>query len=224
MNKNKIICIINARSGSKRLKNKNIRKFYGKPLIYWTINSAIKSKVFSKVFVNTDSREIALIAKNFGADVPFLRPKYLSQDLTSSADSTHFFLKNLNISFDSFSLLQPTSPLRTKNDIINFHKFIESQQFRSALTLSKLHNSSSKVYALTKNHHIRIVRKNNNNSIVNNHYYLNGSMYYNNINSFLRYKKFIFTYTKGYIMKDINSVDIDTYEDFKIAKEFFRYI
>ena len=70
-----ITCIIPARSGSKRIKNKNIKKFFGKPLIYYSIKLALKNKKFNKVIVSTDSKKIARIAKKLGASVPFLRSK-----------------------------------------------------------------------------------------------------------------------------------------------------
>ena len=69
------IAIIPARIGSKRIKQKNIKIFKGKPLIYYSINAAKKSKVFDKILVSTDSEKIGEIARKYGADVPFLRPK-----------------------------------------------------------------------------------------------------------------------------------------------------
>ena len=74
------ICLIPAREGSKRIKNKNIKKFFGKPIIYWSIKAAKKSKCFSRIIVSTDSKKISKIAKKYGAEVPFLRPKNLSGD------------------------------------------------------------------------------------------------------------------------------------------------
>ena len=73
----KCICIIPARSGSKRIKNKNIKLFFGKPIIYYSIKAAIKSKCFSDVFVSTDSIKIKKISEKYGAKVKFLRPKNL---------------------------------------------------------------------------------------------------------------------------------------------------
>ena len=72
---NKPICIIAARAGSKRIKNKNVVNFFGKPLISYPIRVAIKSRLFEKVVVSTDSLKIAKIAKKYGAEVPFLRKK-----------------------------------------------------------------------------------------------------------------------------------------------------
>ena len=74
------IAIIPARAGSKRIKNKNIKLFRGKPIIYYSINAAKKSKIFQKIIVSTDSEKIKKISEKYGAEVPFLRPKYLSDD------------------------------------------------------------------------------------------------------------------------------------------------
>ena len=222
MNKSKLICIINARSGSKRIKNKNIITFYDKPLIYWTINAAKKSKIFNEIYVNTDSELISKISKEYGAKVPFIRPKELAQDMTTSVDSTVFFIENLNISFDYFSLLQPTSPLRTKNDIINFHNFVEKNNFKSAVTLSLLQNNSSNAYGISRGYSLKLL-DNKEINIYKKKYYFNGSIYYNNVYSFLRYQRFIFTYTKGYIMNRTNSIDIDTLDDLQIAKKYFKH-
>ena len=82
----KNLAIIPARGGSKGLKNKNILKFNNKPLLAWSIIAAKKSKLFSKIIVSTDSKKIAVIAKKYGAEVPFLRPKKLSSDRSKSVD------------------------------------------------------------------------------------------------------------------------------------------
>ena len=74
------LCVIPARGGSKRIPKKNIKNFCGKPIILWSIEEAIKSKCFEKIIVSTDDEEIANLAKNYGAEVPFIRPKKLSGD------------------------------------------------------------------------------------------------------------------------------------------------
>lgn len=96
--KKKVICIIPARGGSKGLKLKNLRKINGKPLIYYPIEAAIRSKVCDKIFVSTDSEKIARVAKKLGADVPFLRKKSFSGDLVTT-EST---LKNALLEYENF--------------------------------------------------------------------------------------------------------------------------
>lgn len=114
---NKIIAIIPARSGSKGLKDKNIKDLNGKPLIAYTIEAAKQSRVFDSVFVSTDSEKYAQIAREYGAQVPFLRSSENSGDKAGSWDVVREVLAKLNEKFDIVVLLQPTSPLRTAQHI-----------------------------------------------------------------------------------------------------------
>jgi len=121
MDKQSYLIIIPARKGSKSIKNKNIKLFCGKPLIYWTIILAIKSNL-GRVVVSTDSKKIQKYALSLGAESPFLRPEKLAQDNSPSESVVNHainFYKEKNINFDYFILLQPTSPFRVKNDLIN---------------------------------------------------------------------------------------------------------
>ena len=88
----KTICVIPARGGSKRIPRKNIKKFHGKPLIAWSISCALKSGIFENIFVSTDDKEIADIAEEYGAKVPFLRPKDISDDYATDKDVLNHFL------------------------------------------------------------------------------------------------------------------------------------
>lgn len=116
----KILAIIPARAGSKRLPLKNIKPIFGKPLVAWTVEQALQCKYFNKVIVSTDCKDIAGIAESHGAEVPFMRPDELSQDHSSSMDLVEHALTALSVkgeSFDIVALLEPTSPLRFKSDL-----------------------------------------------------------------------------------------------------------
>jgi CMP-N,N'-diacetyllegionaminic acid synthase len=118
MNKN--IVLIPARSGSKRIKNKNLKVCGGKPLIYWTLKAAQNAKNINEIYVSTDSNKIANFCKKEGAIIPFIRPRKLSNSKTEMLDVLkHFnqYLIESNIKCDSITLLQPTSPLRKPSDI-----------------------------------------------------------------------------------------------------------
>ena len=119
-NNSKILTIIPARSGSKRLKNKNILDLAGRPLVHWTIDAALNSK-FGKnhCYVSTDCEKIKSIAQNCGATIPFLRPLSLAADKAPTFDVIKHMIDNLDESFNYILLLQPTSPLRTAEDIDN---------------------------------------------------------------------------------------------------------
>jgi len=116
INGKKLLALIPARGGSKRLPRKNILDFVGKPLIAWTIEAALNSKYIDRVVVSTDDKEIADISKKYGADVPFMRPVELAEDSASSIDTILHSLNLLSIQegeYEYLILLQPTSPLRT---------------------------------------------------------------------------------------------------------------
>jgi CMP-N-acetylneuraminic acid synthetase len=118
----KVLGIITARGGSKGIKRKNIVSLAGKPLIYYTIQAAKKSKLLTNFIVSTEDKKIAAIAKKYGASVPFLRPKKLAKDDTKSIDVIKNIIKKLeknNEFYDAVIILQPTSPLRTGIDIDN---------------------------------------------------------------------------------------------------------
>ena len=114
------IAIILARSGSKRLPQKNILEFGEKPMIAWTIEAAIKSKKFDKVLVSTDDEKIANIASNYNAEVPFLRTEAFD-DLSTSSDATYSaFLQaetHWGLEFNIIAQLMANCPLRTAQDI-----------------------------------------------------------------------------------------------------------
>jgi len=112
----KQIAVIPARSGSKGLKDKNIKVLNGKPMMAYTIEAALNSKLFDCVHVSTDSAQYASIAKQYGADVPFLRDKELADSKASTWDALRDVIqkyKEAGREFDAVTLLQPTSPLRS---------------------------------------------------------------------------------------------------------------
>lgn len=131
MYKNKtILGLIPARGGSKGLPRKNIKTLLGKPLIAWSIEQAINSKHVDYIYVSTEDNEIAEISKDFGAEIPFMRPENLAKDSTSTIDVVYHVIdefKSIGKHFDIVALLEPTSPLRKKNDLdLALEKLIES--------------------------------------------------------------------------------------------------
>ena len=124
----KVVVIIPARSGSKSLPKKNILPLNGKPLLCYSVSYALKSNLVNKVIVSTDSEEFAEIAKNCGADVPFLRPAKISMDNTRDYPFMRHaldYLDSVGDVYDIYILLRPTSPLRPEGlieksiDILN---------------------------------------------------------------------------------------------------------
>ena len=116
----KILAIIPARGGSKGLPRKNIRNLLGVPLLAWTIKQAMDCNYIDRVYVSTDSEEIAQVGREFGAQIPELRPKELAEDSSSTADLVNYIIDKLEKqgeAFDYIVLLEPTSPMRKKDDI-----------------------------------------------------------------------------------------------------------
>ena len=110
LDKTKCLAIIPARAGSKRIPLKNIKNFFGKPIISYSINSAKDSGLFSDIIVSTDSKEIAEVANKFGAKTPFLRPKNISDDFTPVIDVTKHALKELDQSYRYVCVIYATAP------------------------------------------------------------------------------------------------------------------
>lgn len=116
----RIVGLIPARAGSKRVPNKNVLRLHGHPLLAYTISAALDSGVFEKVIVSTDSDEYAQIALHYGAEVPFLRPNSLAQDSSADIGWVAHALENLALigyEFEIFSILRPTSPFRNASTI-----------------------------------------------------------------------------------------------------------
>ena len=116
------LCVIPARGGSKRIPRKNIRLFRGKPIISWSIQAALSSKCVDRIIVSTDDIEIAAVAKECGAELPFIRPAYLSDDFTGTKEVINHAIDALSIdlsSSDQICCLYATAPFTSELDIIN---------------------------------------------------------------------------------------------------------
>ncbi len=128
----KVLGIITARGGSKAIPNKNIVIVGGKPLLAWTIIEARKSAKIDRIIVTTDNQKIAEVAKEYGAEVPFLRPAELAKDDTPSIDpiihAVKWFIEQENYQPDYVMCLQPTSPFRTSNDIDSAIKLAQEKK------------------------------------------------------------------------------------------------
>lgn len=124
------IAIIPARGGSKRVPHKNIIDFYGKPLIYYTIEAAKRSNIFDKIIVSTDSELIADVSFKYGAEVPFLREKF-ADDITpvslATIDCLNRIEKYYNFQYETVFQLMANCPLRDENNIINCYSYFEKE-------------------------------------------------------------------------------------------------
>ena len=136
-----MIAIIPARGGSKGIPNKNIKQLSGKPLIAYTIEAAKNAKSLKKIILSTDDQEIAKIARNYGVEVPFMRPKELATDDALAIDNYIYTIERLNSKlrepYESFVVLQPTSPLRTALDIDNAVRIFRENNADSVVSVSE---------------------------------------------------------------------------------------
>ena len=156
----KILAIIPARGGSKSVPRKNIRELNGKPLIAYTIEAAKKIKdKFHRIIVSTDDEKIAKISKDYGADVPFIRPNNLAEDKTPTypvlQHAVHFVEKQDSINIDLIMLLQPTTPFRTTEDILNCLQLSQSSNTDSVISVVQVFS-----------HHPILMKKIENNRLV----------------------------------------------------------
>lgn len=140
----KNIAVIPARSGSKGLPDKNIRPVNGKPLLAYTIEAAFESGCFDTVHVSTDSEHYAEIARQYGADVPFLRSAALATDTASTWDAVREVLARydeLGKRFDTMMLMQPTTPLRTAEDVKAAYSLLQKKQAKSVIAVCEVDHS-----------------------------------------------------------------------------------
>lgn len=214
-----VLAIIPARENSKRVKNKNISIVNGKPLIYWTYEEAKKSKYLDKIILSTDSLNIKKIAKNFGLEAPFLRPKNIALDKSSSIDVIKHAVLTLNF-IGIIVLLQPTSPLRTVKDIDKSIELFKTNQCHSVITMCKSSFGEKLSYPLDRNSYIVNEKKITN--YPDNFYKINGAVYVTYLNNILKYKTFVTNNTKACIMPNYRSLDIDTYEDLEKSSIYLK--
>jgi len=137
----KNIAIIPARGGSKRIPKKNIKFFFGKPLIAYSIQAAIDSKLFDKIIVSTDDEQIATISKKYGAEIPFLRPKELSDDFSGTAVVINHaleFLKTEGEEFDFCCTIYATAPLLEKEFLIEGFEKLKNSKAKNAFSSTSM--------------------------------------------------------------------------------------
>ena len=219
------VAIIPARSGSKRIKNKNLTNFSGKPLIYYSIMAARKSGLFNKIIVSTDSLKIKKISKSLGAEVPFIRPKNLSGDKTIAQDvikHTIKFLLKKKVRFTYVCCIYPTAPLIQINDIKRGLKKIK-QGWNFVFSACKFEKSILRSFILKRNKEIKFIKPNlinKNSQELENTFFDAGQFYWANKKNWL--KKDLY-FKKGTIVeiKPKFVQDIDHPKDLKILTRKF---
>jgi len=217
------LALIPARSGSKGLSDKNIRMLKGKHLLAYSIEAAKTAGIFNEIMVSTDSDYYAQIARKYGADVPFFRTKETSSDDASTWDVVAEVLKEydkIGKYFDTMCLLQPTSPLRRKDDITEAYEVFLRNDATAVVSVCKCEHSPLWCGTLDDDMSLEdfiSIKGIGNRQHLQEYYRINGAIYIWNITEFNRDRNM---YRKGcfaYVMPQERSIDIDTEFDFRVA-------
>ncbi|MBI5221554.1 MAG: acylneuraminate cytidylyltransferase family protein [Candidatus Magasanikbacteria bacterium] len=227
----KVLGIITARGGSKGIPGKNIKLLNGKPLIAYSIEEALKSRVFDSLIVSTDDPVIADVSRSYGADVPFMRPADLAQDGTPTlpvlTHAVDWLKKNKNLTFDVVVLLQPTTPLRRSFHIQEAVKLFNDKGGDSIVSVFEVPghynphwqfklDESGKLSIFTGESFEKIIRRRQD---LPKTYTRNGAIYAFKPALLLGdVPTFYGNDIRAYIMDEKYSVNIDSMEDFKLAE------
>lgn len=221
------IAIIPARGGSKRLPGKNIKLLGYKPLIAWTIEAAIESNIFDRVFVSTDSEKIASISREYGAEVPFLRPAELASDTATTNDVVshlvNWYENKSSNKVSTITILQPTSPLRNATHINEAFVEMKAKDAKAIISVCELEHpiqfcnqlgSDKSMAGFIKQEDMKRTQD------LSPTYRLNGAIYIFD-RSYVGRMNYLYSEgTFAYIMDSKLSIDIDTQDDFDLA-EFY---
>jgi len=228
----RILAIVPARGGSKGLPGKNILPICGKPLISWSIDKARRSRYLDLILVTTDSEEIAGIAKESGAYVPFLRPPELASDYSSTYDAIrhalNFMEKSENQRFDYVVLLEPTSPLREDDDIDRMlEKLLAHQnEFDSIISVGEVGEHPSLLKRLIDNRMEPFcpeVVQNNRRQDNEPAYFPYGVAYISKTDALIEQNTFYTARCTYYVIKDYQKVEVDDIYDFLCAESIMKH-
>lgn len=223
------IAIIPARKGSKSLHDKNIRELEGKPLMAYTIETALQSNLFETVLVSTDSTEYAKIATRYGASVPFLRPKELAEDAVPSSEVTKHVLQHYgkqNKHYSNFAVLQISSPLRNTEDLQASYKIFIEKRAESVVSVCRSSIPKPWVNTLPPDKSLKnfITEKFRNapRQALSPYYKIHGAIFWGNVSTYLKNSDPFTQNSFAYVMPPQRSIDIDTDIDFELVKILYR--
>lgn len=228
----RILALIPARAGSKGLPGKNVRMMLGKPLIAWSVEHAVLAGCADRIVVSTDSSEAAAAAKAAGAEVPFMRPSELAADTATSADVIIHaldFLEAKGEKYDTFVLLEPTSPLRAPGDITAALELLSANPAaKGVISVVKAEAShpdfcvelcqSTKQISSPGGKTFSHKRRQD---IVSLHYIV-GTIYASDVGTFRARRTFVHQDSLGYEVPRWKAVEIDELSDFICAEALLK--
>lgn len=217
----KILGLIPARGGSKGLPRKNVLPVAGKPLIAWTIDAAKQSRHLDRLVLSSDDEEIMATARRFGCDVPFRRPNSLADDAATTIDVAKHALQALP-GYDILVVLQPTSPLRSSNDIDAAVERLITTQADSCVTVNEPDKSPYWSYSVSNNGLIEplidaqlaLKRRQE----LPPAYVINGAVYAAKTAWLMRQNGFVGSNTVASVMPAGRSLDVDTLQDLRVSE------
>jgi len=223
------VAIIPARGGSKRIPDKNIRPFLGKPIISYSIECALSSGLFQRVIVSTDSERIAAIAREHGAEVPFLRSAENSSDHATLATGLIEILQGLDAagqSYDSFCCLLATAPLVRAKMLLEAHDLLVSGKYDSIVSVHKhdhpilrsLRYSEAGYLEMIWKEHLRTRSQDLEAS-----WHDAGQFYWVTTRAFLDQETIYTKRAGGYPLGHMEAHDIDTLEDWSLVEKLYRF-
>ena len=222
------IAIITARGGSKRIPGKNIRDFHGKPLISWTIHNLISSGLFSRVIVSTDSEEIAVISRQAGADVPFLRPPELSDDFTPTAKVADHAIRWLiaeGVSENTqFCVVYPAAVSVTAKDLSDAKQILEFSGADLVFAGCEFPSHPDRAWALVEGNLVTPIapeRQFARSQDLGPRFYDAGQFYWSHESAWADVIEGLPVRRALYIMPRSRAIDIDTEEDWELAELLF---
>ncbi|MCL2918340.1 cytidylyltransferase domain-containing protein [Shewanella litorisediminis] len=226
LNDKRVLALIPARGGSKRLPRKNIRLLKGIPLIGWTITAAKQSQYIDEIFISTDDQEILEYAKTLAVWAPELRPAELATDSATSSDVISYTLSKYGNDYDLVVLLQPTSPFRSALHIDEALELLIVNQAEMVASVTHCEHSPLWANTLPANHSLNGFIKTENLKRAQdlpNYYRLNGAIYVFDIEAFLQNGSICYGEKSfAYLMNNEHSIDIDNEYDFWLAEAILR--
>ncbi len=229
-NKMKKIAIIPARGGSKRIPRKNIRDFLGKPIIAYSIEAALKSKLFDEVMVSTDDNEIAGVSNKYGASIPFIRSKKNSDDFSTTADVLLEVLdqyREREKVFEYFCCIYPTALFVTSQKIRDSFKILLEEKTDSIIPVVKFSYPIQRAFRLNKKGNLEYLWQENINKRsqdLESSFHDAGQFYWKEVNTFLESKQLVSKTTFPLIVPELEVQDIDSENDWKLAEIKFKYL
>tara|TARA_B110000211_G_C14007491_1_gene521516 strand:- start:193 stop:882 length:690 start_codon:yes stop_codon:yes gene_type:complete len=223
------VCLIPARKNSKRIKNKNIISFFGKPLIAYAIETAKKSNLFDKIIVSTDSKKIAQIAKKYGAETPFLRPKKISSDFANDNDVINHFVKfynSKNIKINYLCYLYPVNPLLKISTLVKCKKLLEKNNCHKVMTIAKFDYPIQRGLVLNARGNLSFLNnkyKNYRSQDLTQCYQDAAQCYWYNLKKIKKLKTVKTMKTKAIVLKSFEFCDVDTHNDLQKLRKIFQY-